>query len=253
MDHVLTTTDEQVRWITLNRVEKHNAFDERLLQTLCIAIQEAEADDQVRVIILNAQGKHFSAGADLQWMQRMVNFSAEENEQDAMILAQTLHTLYQCAKPTIAMAQGSALGGGVGLVAACDIAIASEQAQFSFSEVKLGLIPAVISPYVIRAIGDRMAAWLFMTAEVLDAAKAQAIQLIHHCVAHDTLRETTTHIAKQMAQWPKQAVLDAKALVRQVNHQPINQQLLTQTAKLIAQKRVSTEAQHALHAFLHKT
>lgn len=252
MTDILTTIQQATQWITLNRVEKHNAFDDVCLQELGAAIQEAEANPKIRVIVLNANGKHFSAGADLQWMQRMVHFSETENKQDAKILAETLYTLYHCTKPTIAMVQGSAYGGGAGLVAACDIAIAAEEAIFCFSEVKLGLIPAVISPYVVQAVGARVATSLFMSAEAIDAPRAKALHLIHHCVEREVLQSTTESLANAIAQWPPQAVMDAKSLVRTVADQPIDRTLQDLTASLIAKKRVSEEAQQAIQTFLNK-
>ncbi len=252
MTHLLTHQHNQIQWITFNRIDKHNAFDDILLTDLCQSIQQAEANPDVRVIVISAHGKHFSAGADLQWMQRMIGYTEAENKADADILAQTLYTLYHCTKPTIAMVQGAAFGGGAGLVAACDIAVAAHQAQFCFSEVKLGLIPAVISPYVIRAIGERAATWLFMSAQVIDAHKAVELQLVQHCVPNDTLQSFTTELACQIAKWPSQAVIDAKSLVKQVAKQPIDTAIKDLTATLIAKKRVSNEAQQALQAFLHK-
>lgn len=252
MTHLLTHLQDSVQWITFNRIDKHNAFDNVLLEDLCQNIQQAEANPQVRVIIINANGKHFSAGADLQWMQRMIHYTEAENKADADVLARTLYTLYHCHKPTIAMVQGAAFGGGAGLVAACDIAVAAHQAQFCFSEVKLGLIPAVISPYVIRALGERAATWLFMSAQIIDAAKAVELNLVQYCVPNDTLQTVTTELAHQVAKWPAQAVIDAKSLVRQVAGQPINAHIKDLTATLIAKKRVSPEAQQALQAFLNK-
>ncbi len=252
MTNIIKTTQQAIQWITLNRVEKHNAFDDECLRALTEAIKEAEANPTIRVIVLNANGKHFSAGADLQWMQRMVYFTEEENKQDAAILAETLHTLYHCAKPTIAMVQGGAYGGGAGLVAACDIAIASIDATFCFSEVKLGLIPAVISPYVIQAVGARVATGLFMSAEMIDASRAKNLQLIHHCVEREDLSSAAEKLANTIATWPQQAVMDAKSLVRRIEGQPIDKALGDLTASLIAQKRVSEEAQQALQKFLNK-
>ena len=169
MSDVLSELQEHVLLITLNRIKKHNAFDDTLLNDLQLILDHAQDNQQVRVIILKSNGRHFSAGADLAWMQRMATFSEEENLADAKRLAHLMYSLYNSKKPTIAMVQGAAMGGGAGLVAACDVAIASHTAHFCFSEVKLGLIPAVISPYVIKAIGARAATSLFMSAELFDA------------------------------------------------------------------------------------
>jgi methylglutaconyl-CoA hydratase len=238
--------------ITLNRVSKHNAFDDRLLLALHEALAEAIANPQVRVILLKANGRHFSAGADLAWMQRMAQFSEAENLSDAMILAKVMYTLNQSPKPTIAMVQGAAFGGGVGLVAACDIAIAATAARFCFSEVKLGLIPAVISPYVVQAIGRRAANYLFMTAETFDAEQAKRLQLVQHCVTAEELWPFTLNYAEQLASLAPQAVSACKTLVEQVAGKAIGEELMQQTAVLIAKKRVSSEGQQGLRAFLNK-
>lgn len=241
-----------VNLITLNRVEKHNAFDDQLLTELQHLLDNALADQNIRVIVLKANGPSFSAGADLAWMQRMANFSEAENLADAKVLARVMYTLHQSPKPTIAMVHGAAFGGGAGLVAACDIAIAADTARFCFSEVKLGLIPAVISPYVIQAIGEKAATWLFMTAELFDAKRAYELQLIQHYLPQDTLLTYTLNYAQQLAQLAPGAVKASKALVRQVARHPINEQLQDLTASLIAQQRISTEGQKGLQAFLNK-
>ena len=252
MSDILNEIQKNVLMITFNRIKKHNAFDDTFLAKLHVLLTQAQTNPQVSVIVLKANGRHFSAGADLAWMQRMATFSEEENLADAKILAQVMSTLYQSQKPTIAMVQGAAMGGGAGLVAACDIAIAAHTASFCFSEVKLGLIPAVISPYVIKAIGERSAINLFMSAETFDAKRARELHLVQHCVTEDELLSFTLNHANQIAQWPSRAVSAAKALVRQVATLPINEELKHLTARLIAKQRVSPEAQQGLHAFLNK-
>ena len=252
MTLLLSETQDHVHIITLNRVDKHNAFDDALLACLQKALDTAIADPNVRVIVLNAHGRHFSAGADLAWMQRMAEFSEAENLSDAKVLAHVMYTLNQSPKPTIAVVQGAAYGGGAGLVAACDIAIAAHTARFCFSEVKLGLIPAVISPYVIKAIGERAATWLFMSAEIFDAKRALELQLVQHCVPEDELQTYTLNYAQQIAQLAPNAVRASKALVRQVAGQPVNEALQHITATLIAKQRVSVEGQQGLQAFLNK-
>ena len=182
----------------------------------------------------------------------MATFSEAENLADAKVLARLMSSLYHSHKPTIAMVQGAAMGGGAGLVAACDMAIASCSARFCFSEVKLGLIPAVISPYVIKAIGERAAASLFMSAETFDAKRALELQLVQHCVAEEELLSYTLHYAQQIAEHPSNAVRATKSLVRQVAAMPMNDELQHLTASLIAKQRVSTEGQHGLQAFLNK-
>lgn len=252
MTTLLNETQGHVHLITLNRVEKHNAFDDNLLADLQRFLDEAIANPTVRVIVLKAHGRHFSAGADLAWMQRMAHFTEVENVADARVLARVMYTLNQSPKPTIAMVQGAAFGGGAGLVAACDMAIAAHTATFCFSEVKLGLIPAVISPYVIKAIGERAATWLFMSAEIIDAKRALELQLVQHCVPEETLLAYTLNYAQQIAQRAPGAVRASKALVRQIAGLPINENLQHLTATLIAKQRVSAEGQQGLQAFLNK-
>lgn len=252
MNELLSERHGQVFVITLNKTAKHNAFDDALLQQLLLSLQQAITDNNVRVIILKANGKHFSAGADAAWMQKMVHYSEEENIADATVLAQVMYTLYNSPKPVIAMVHGAAYGGGAGLVAACDIAIADTSAHFCFSEVKLGLIPAVISPYVIKAIGERATRWLFLSAEVFYYERAQALNLIHQCVAPEELWTYTLKYAQQICQLAPQAISECKTLIDQVVGRALDGQLIQDTVKLIAKKRVSAEAQCGLRAFLNK-
>ena len=252
MSDVLSDLQGSVLFITLNRVSKHNAFDNTLLTTLQSVLDNAAEDPKTRVIVLKANGRHFSAGADLAWMQRMADSSEADNKADALVLARVMFSLYQSQKPTIAMVHGAAYGGGAGLVAACDLAIAAHTARFCFSEVTLGLIPAVISPYVIKAIGERAATGLFMSAEPFDAKRAHELHLVHHCVAEDALLSFTTDYALKIAKNAPGAIRDAKALVREVAHLPIDATLQEITAAAIAKKRVSAEGQKGLQAFLNK-
>lgn len=252
MTTLLSELHGHVQLITFNRVNKHNAFDDLFLHDLQLLLDDALTDSRVRVIVLKANGMHFSAGADLAWMQRMANFSEAENLADARVLAQVMYTLNQSPKPTIAMVQGAAFGGGAGLVAACDIAIAANTARFCFSEVKLGLIPAVISPYVIKAIGEKAANWLFMSAEEFDAKRAYELQLVQHCVPEDELLTYTLNYAQRLSRLAPNAIRASKALVRQIVGHPINDELQQITASLIAKQRVSVEGQQGLQAFLNK-
>lgn len=253
MSNIIGEQHGKIFSIMLNRVEKCNAFDDIMIKNLQQIFEEARDDSSVAVIILMANGKHFSAGADVSWMQRMAHYSKEENMQDAMQLAHLMHTIYTCEKPTIAMVQGDAFGGGAGIAATCDITIASNNARFCFSEVKLGLIPAVISPYVINAIGERKAAELFMTAEMIHAQLAYEIHLIQHCVPQETLSAFTFELAEKIAQNAPLAVKTAKAMVRLISGKPIDAAMQKLTASFIAEKRVSPEGQNGLNAFLSKT
>lgn len=252
MSDLLYEIQDHLCLLTLNRVSKHNAFDNHLLAEMQTQLDAAIANPQIRVIVLKANGKHFSAGADLAWMQDMARFSEAENLTDALVLGNLMYTLNQSPKPTLAMVHGAAFGGGAGLAAACDITIAASSARFCFSEVKLGLIPAVISPYVVNAIGERNAKALFMSAEVFDATKALNLNLVQHCVPDEDLLEFTLNYATQISNNAPEAVRASKKLAAQVANQTIDQELVHFTASLIAQKRVSREGQHGLNAFLNK-
>ena len=252
MQDLMSELDGHVLILTLNRTHKHNAFDDTLINQLQNELDLAASNPEVRVIMLRANGRHFSAGADLGWMQRMADFSEDENVSDAKALAQLLSSLHHSNKPTIAVAQGAAFGGGAGLVAACDIAIAADTAQFCFSEVKLGLIPAVISPYVVRAIGARAANWLFMSAEKIDAKAALNIGLIHHLVPEEELPSHAHQYARELATLAPEAVQASKQLVAAVANHPIDDNLQHLTATLIAKKRASAEGKKGMHAFLNK-
>ncbi|MFI4918145.1 MAG: enoyl-CoA hydratase-related protein [Legionellales bacterium] len=252
MSDLLNEIQDHICLLTINRVSKSNAFDDHLLAEMQQQFNAAIDNPKVRVILLKANGKHFSAGADLAWMQRMAHFNIEENTQDAMVLATLMHTIYHCPKPTIAMVQGCAYGGGAGLAAACDIAVAATSARFCFSEVKLGLIPAVISPFVVKAIGERSAKALFMSAEVFDAARALSLNLIQHCVADDDLLTFTLNHAQAICNNAPESVSAAKQLVNYVANKKIDNELAAYTASLIAHKRVSFEGQQGLNAFLNK-
>lgn len=252
MSHILCDYKQAVAVLTLNRPQKHNAFDEHVLAELQQQLDHAIAHPEIRIILLKANGKHFSAGADLQWMQKMAYFNEEENQADARVLAQVMATLYHSPKPTVAVVQGAAMGGGAGLVAACDLAIAGKSARFCFSEIKLGLIPAVISPYVVKALGPRMAKYLFMSAETFSAAEAQAYHLVHLCVEDEQLEECAWDLVMRLKNFPPEALSQCKSLVSHVDAAEINEDLLQWTAELIAKKRVSAEGQQGIKAFLEK-
>ncbi|MBI2784878.1 MAG: enoyl-CoA hydratase/isomerase family protein [Legionella longbeachae] len=252
MSDLLYEIHDHLCLLTLNRVSKHNAFDNHLLSEMQNKLNDAIANTKVRVIVLKANGKNFSAGADLTWMQDMARFNVEENLKDALVLGNLMYTLNKSPKPTLAMVQGSAFGGGAGLAAACDIAIAAQSARFCFSEVKLGLLPAVISPYVIQAIGERQAKALFMSAEIFDAHKALAINLVQHCIAENNLLEFTLDYAQKISNNAPGAVRESKKLATYVANKNIDEELVLYTASLIARTRVSLEGQQGLNAFLKK-
>lgn len=244
--------NRQIAVITLNRPEKHNAFHQNMLASLQAVLDDLIAKPDVRVILLKANGKHFCAGADAAWMQKTIDFSEADNMADAKILGKVMLTLYESAKPTIAVVQGAAYGGGAGLAAACDIVFCSEQARFCFSEVKLGLIPAVISPYVIQAIGARAAKKLFLSAEVFDAAEAQRFGLVHYCLSENALWEYALEYAENLCAHAPLAMADCKQLVTVLQGKPPSTYLMEETAAMIAKKRISAEAQLGLQAFLAK-
>lgn len=248
--NILTSIDNEICTITLNRPEKHNAFNEEFMHEFRNALLHCEDNNAVKVVIIKANGKNFSAGADLNWMQKVRNYTEDENFADAMILANLLSTLYNLTKPTIAMVQGKTFGGGVGLVAACDIAITTDSAEFSFSEVKLGLIPAVISPYIINSIGSRQANVLFMSAEIFSAHKAKRLGLIHEVVQEDELQIFTKKYAQEICKYPQNTVKACKSLAKSLNNTIITEETIKHTASLIAQQRVSTEAKQGIDDFL---
>lgn len=238
--------------LTLNRPELHNAFDDALIAELTAALKALEANPAVRVVMLAASGKSFSAGADLNWMRRMADYSDAENLADSRALAALMATLNQLAKPTIALVQGAAYGGGVGLVACCDIAIATPRASFCLSEVKLGLIPAVISPYVVAAIGERAARRYFLTAERFDAAEAQRLGLVHEIVEEEALRGCAARFCTALLENSPAAISAAKRLIAQVAHSPLGPELQEATARSIASIRASREGREGVGAFLAK-
>ena len=241
-----------VGYITLTRGEIHNAFDDQLIADLTSAFEAMQNNDDVEVVVLNAEGKSFSAGADLNWMRRMADYSWDENYQDSQALAKLMNTIYSLNKPTVCVVQGAAFGGGVGLVACCDIVIASEKAIFCLSEVKLGLIPAVISPYVVKAIGERQAQRYFLTAERFNASEAKSYGLVHEVVSPEALTDKTNQMISSLLANGPQAVVAAKDLIRLVEGKPITQDLMDETAKRIADIRASEQGKEGLNAFLEK-
>ena len=239
--------------VTMNRPERHNAFDDALIVELTDALRAMEAEDAVRIVVLAGAGKSFSAGADLGWMKRMAGFSKDENQRDAMQLGALMRTLAHLRKPTIARVQGAAYGGGAGLVACCDVAVASQHASFAFSEVKLGLIPAVISPYVIGAIGERAARRYFLTGERFDAGEAWRLGLVNELAADDAgMDERLNDIVEALLACGPVAQREAKELVRAVAGRPVTSELIQDTAERIARVRASPEGREGVSAFLEK-
>ena len=238
--------------VALNRPELHNAFNETLIDELTLVLQALDADASVRAVVLTGHGKNFCAGADLNWMKKMAGYSPAENLADAQALALMLRTLYALSKPTVACVRGAAIGGGVGLVACCDIAVAAHDAIFSLSEAKLGLIPATISPYVMEAIGARQARRYFLTAERFTAAEAFRIGLVHDIVPEPELDARINELLGALLVAGPVAQLECKALIRGVAHRPIDADVIAGTAEHIAAVRASPEGKEGVAAFLGK-
>jgi len=250
---VLFDVNQQgVATVTLNNPEKHNAFDDTIIAQLTTVFNEIAKRDDIRVMVLASTGKSFSAGADLGWMKRMASYSYEDNLKDANALANMLKALNFLPQPTIAKIQGAAFGGAVGLASCCDIVIAANKASFCLSEVKLGLIPATISPYVVSAIGLKASRRYFITAERFFADKAQTIGLVDEVVALDELESEVDKMTATLLLNGPIAVQQAKKLALDVAYQEINDELLKDTSERIASLRVSPEGQEGLGAFFEK-
>ncbi|MFL6579290.1 MAG: enoyl-CoA hydratase/isomerase family protein [Burkholderiales bacterium] len=251
-DTLQTELNAGVATVRMNRPDVHNAFDDALIAALTGELRRLEQLPAARVVVLAANGQSFSAGADLNWMRRMAGYSHDENLKDALALAGLMRVLDGMKKPTIAKVQGAAFGGGVGLVACCDIAIASTQASFSLSEVRLGLIPSVISPYVIAAIGERAARRYFLTAERFDAAEAKRIGLVHEVVAGGELDQTVANMIGHLLKGGPKALAAAKQLIVDVGRRPMDDHLAMETARRIAAIRVDSEGREGIAAFVEK-
>jgi len=253
MSQNLTITQQgAVARITLTQPEIRNAFSDEVIAELTAAFQDVGARDGVRAVVLAAEGPAFCAGANLNWMRRMADYTREENLADAAKLAEMLRVIYECPKPTIARVQGDVYAGGMGLVAACDMAVAADTAGFCLSEVKLGLIPATISPYVIRAMGARAAQRYFLTAERFDAAEALRIGFVHQVVAAGQLDAAVDALLKHLASASPNAVRACKRLVQDVAGREIDAPLIAATVQGIADIRASSEGREGVQSFLQK-
>ena len=253
MDKVITDIDDLgVARVRLNNPDKHNAFDDEIIGELTEAFIAIADNSNVRVMVLASEGKSFSAGADLEWMKRMASYSYDENLRDASALALMLKTLNEIPQPTIARVQGATFGGAVGLVSCCDMAVAASAASFSLSEVKIGLVPATISPYVIAAIGQRAARRYFVTAERFDAHRAMEIGLINEVVDAEQLDQEIHRLIDALLANGPEAIITAKRLVFDIADKVIDQQLIDSTCETIAAIRVSEQGQEGLQAFLEK-
>ena len=251
--NLITEVDRGVGIVTLNRADRHNAFDDQTIVELIDVMAAMESNPDVRVVVLSSTGKSFSAGADLHWMQRAAAQGPDENLRDARNLAEMLRSIAQSPKPTVARVQGPAYGGGVGVIAACDIAVATFESQFALTEVKLGVIPSAISPHVIAAIGERHARRYMLTAERFSAAEAYRIGLVHEMVADEAaLDEAVGQIVDSLFKNGPNAIAACKSLIGAVAGRPLSVDLIEDTAQRIARIRATDEAREGMAAFLGK-
>ena len=251
--NIVTEIDHGVGIITLNRADRHNAFDDAMINEISAATEAMADDPGVRVVVFSSTGKSFCAGADLNWMKRMAGYTYDASLEDSRALAEMFRRVRQCPKPTVARVQGPAYGGGVGLVAACDIAIAVFDAQFALTEVKLGLIPAVISPHVIAAIGERYARRFMLTAERFSAAEAYRIGLLHEIVNDaSALDEALNEIVDALLANGPDAMAECKKLIDAVAWRELSPDLIEDTAQRITRRRASNEGREGMSAFLEK-
>ena len=252
MTHLQRRLSAGVAWLYLNRPEVRNAFNDEVIAELTQAFSELGARDDVRCIVLAANGPAFCAGADLNWMRRMADYSHAENFADAAQLADMLRVIYECPKPTVARIQGDVYAGGMGLVAACDMAVSVDSAQYCLSEVRLGLVPATISPYVIRAMGARAAHRYFLTAERFDAREAHRIGFVHEVVKADELDARVAEISQALVNASPLAVKACKQLVQDVAGRELSAGLIALTVKGIADIRSSEQGKEGVQSFLQK-
>ncbi len=252
MTALTQTTQDAIRTITLSRPDVRNAFNDEVIAELKAAFDDASQANDVRCVVLAAEGPAFCAGADLNWMRRMADYTRDENLADAGCLADMLHTIYTCPKPTVARVQGDVFAGGVGLVAACDMAISVDTATYCLSEVKLGLIPATISPYVIRAMGARASHRYFLTAERFNAVEAYRIGLVHEVVTADALDAKLQELTQALVSASPNAVKACKQLVQDVAEKDVDSALRARTVAGIADIRASAEGKEGVQSFLQK-
>ncbi|MCK4404751.1 MAG: enoyl-CoA hydratase/isomerase family protein [candidate division Zixibacteria bacterium] len=248
---ILYSTENKIGKVYLNRPEVHNAFNEVMIAELTEIFKKISEDELVRVVVLTGNGKSFSAGADLNWMKKMINYSYEQNLDDSLKLAELFYLMYSLPKPIIARVNGAAIGGGTGLVAVCDIAIASENAKFSLSEVKLGLVPACISPYVIRKVGEGRCREFFLTGERLTAHRALEAGLVNQVVPLGELDQAVQEKANQLISSGPSALAMCKELLKSVPGMDF-EKAKTYTADMIAQMRIGDEGQEGMNSFLEK-
>jgi methylglutaconyl-CoA hydratase len=244
-------TENQVAWVALNRPEVRNAFNEVMIAELIQVLDRVEKDDSVRVLVLTGNGRAFCAGADLNWMKKMKGFTVEENYKDALELAELMFKLYKLPKPTIARVNGASIGGSNGLVAACDMAIASHRAEFSLSEVKIGLVPACIGPYLLKKTGEAACRELFLSGERISADRAKQLGLVNEVVTHVNLTTRVREKISNLLTSGPHALAVSKHLLGKISEMPLSE-AKDYTARVIAELRTGDEAQEGMAAFLEK-
>lgn len=250
--HLLVKKEKGLAVVTFNRIEKRNAMNGEMIREISTVLRQLAEDESVNVLMINGNGEHFCAGADINWMKAVGTLSAEENQRDAEVLADMLFQLHQFPKPTIALVHGAVLGGGMGITAACDMSLAAQTSSFGFPEVKMGIAPSTISPYVISAIGERASHYYFLTGIRFDAQEAHRIGLVHQIIEDAALYQTGHALAQTLLQNGPQALTAVKQLIRRVSKEKITRELGKITAKHLAELRISPEAQEGLKAFLEK-
>lgn len=249
---VVTKMDgEAVLWITLNRPDIHNAFNSETILELTDVFDGVKRDNSVRVVVLTGEGKSFCAGADINWLREIVDYSFDQNLEESLQLAEVLFKIYTLPKPTIAMVNGAAIGGGTGFLSVCDIAVAAEEAKFGLSEVQIGLVPAAISPYVVRKIGESKAREYFLSGKRISAQKAAEIGLINEVVSKDNLKKRVEELIEQLLASGPEAIASCKELILNVPRMSL-EDVKEYTARMIANLRISEEGQEGMSAFLEK-
>lgn len=248
---ILAAKADSVFRITMNRPQVHNAFNATMIGELAHAFHSARVDEDVRVVVLTGAGKSFCAGADLNWMREIVRYSYEQNLGESLQVAELMKSIYELPKPTVARVNGAVIGGGTGLLSACDIAVASEKARFGLSEIKIGLIPAAIGPYVIRRIGESAAHELFLTGERFDARRALDVGLVNKVIPHETLDDKTDEVVRLLLGSAPEAMAKCKELLQRVPTMTL-EEAKGYTAEMIARLRVSPEGQEGMASFLEK-
>lgn len=252
MTVVLNNKQEGIATITLNRPQKRNAIDGEMIEYLLENLRMLSEDKAIKVVILNGAGEHFCAGADIAWMQQIASLSHDENYEDAQLLADLMYQLHIFPKPTIALAQGAIMGGGIGLIAACDMAIAADNAFFAFSEVTIGIAPSIISPYVLSVIGERNARYYFLTGKRFNAHEALQMQLVNQVTAANQLQSVGFDLATLIKRNSPHALHATKTLINYVVQEKVNEMLSQKTAEHLTNLRTSSEAREGLQAFLEK-